>query len=173
MKPSKNEEQHVKKSKNEEQPAKKKKVKEVTVVEIKHSKSQHERDINPATGSRFSPNTSAQTALDIVVAGAAKGLKAKEIRKQLAEYREENGKDRNLDAGYFPFVVASHPDYFTVKSDGTVEQIKEFEPDPEAAKKMAAKASKRQEKKEARDPKAKLKAKAGKVAKGGKPVLAK
>lgn len=151
----------------EEKIKKAKKAKEVTVVAVKHNKAVPEKEINPATGSRFAPGTSSQIALELIVAGVEKGQSAKDIRKALAEYRKENGKDRNLDAGYFPFAVATHPEFFEVKSDGTVTLKKEFEPDPEALAKLKNKTEKRKAKKEERDPKKKLKAK------GGKPVLAK
>ena len=155
-------------------PKKEKKEKKVEVVVIKHSKAKPDADINPVTGSRFKPNTSAQIALDIVCAGATAGKNSKEIREELGAYRKENGKARNLDKGYFPFVVATHPDHFQLKSDGAIKQLKKFKPDPAAVKKLEEAKAKRQAKKDKRknSPNGKAKGKKGK-GKSKKPTLKK
>lgn len=128
------------------------------VVEVKHAKAKLDgTEICPATGSRFNPGTSKQTALDIVISKAKEGANAADIRKTLAAYRRENGKDRDLDAGYFPFVVAMHPENFKVWSDGRVEIIKDFVIDEKAAADWATKKEKKpkvkKEKKEKTDKK--------------------
>jgi len=156
------------------------------VVEVKHAKAKLDgAEICPATGSRFNPGTSKQTALDIVISKAKEGANAADIRKTLAAYRRENGKDRDLDAGYFPFVVAMHPENFKVWSDGRVEIIKDFEVDEKAAADWAAKKEKKpkvkKEKKEKADKKSdkqfRKEGKEDKKEKGGKkrqkPVLTK
>jgi len=113
------------------------------VIQVKHSKVKELADYCPATGSRFTPGTSKQVALDIVVNAIKAGKNCTEIRKELAEYRKENGKDRDLDAGYFPYVVAMHPEHFEIWTTGEAKLIKEFKADPSA---MADWEKKREEK---------------------------
>jgi hypothetical protein len=146
---------------------KEKKPVEVTPITFKHPKAETAKEIHPATGSRFAPGTSKQIALDLIVSLVKAGKGAKEVRAALAEYRKENGKDRNLDAGYLAFCVASHPEYFECKSNGEIKLVKEFTPDPEAAKKLEEERAKRLAKKAERA------AKGGKKVKGGKPVIKK
>jgi hypothetical protein len=107
------------------------------VIDVPHKKKSwvSERELRPETGTRFRANTSQQLAFDITLKGARKGHNVKQIRAKLAAERKETGGQRNLDAGYFNFVVACHPEYFQVWSDGRVEIIAEPEPDPEAVKK--------------------------------------
>jgi len=156
---------------------KEKKEKEVTVKVFKHSKARPDDSVNPVTGTRFKPGTSAQVALEIVVAGANNGNSADVIRKELSSYRKENGKDKNLDAGYLPFVIATHPEYFECKTDGTITMVKEFEPDPEAAAKLEAakkeRLAKKSERKGKTKPKKSGKEKTEKATKKRKPVLKK
>jgi len=159
------------KAKEEKKAKAPKKTKEIVVKTITHKKSEHEKDINPATGSRFSANTSKQTALDVIVASIEDGKDIREIRKVLADHRKENGKEKNLDAGYLAFCVASHPEYFEVKTDNSIQQVKKFKPDPEAAKKQAKLEEERKAKKSSRKGKDKGKKKGGKKNKGGKPTL--
>ncbi len=119
------------------------------VIDVPHKKKSWvtERDIRPETGTRFRAGTSQQLAYDITLRGAKKGHNVKKIRAKLAAERKETGGKRNLDAGYFNFVVACHPEHFKVWSDGRVEVIAEPTPDPEAVEK--AKASEKARKKRA------------------------
>lgn len=129
---------------------KEKKVKEPAVIEVKCKKNESAKEIDPRTGSRFRPGTSKQIALELIVDHIKEGKSQKDIRASLKGFRKENGKDRDLDPGYFPFVVASHPEYFEVWNTGEVKLLKEFTPDPEAAKKMEEAAKSRSERKEKR-----------------------
>lgn len=113
------------------------------VVTLKHSKAKPEYDLNVLTGTRYAPNTSKQMAFDIILKNANNGKKVKEIRAELARCRKENGFARNLDAGYFNFAVAMHPEFFEVYSDGTVRVKKEPKPDKEALKKAEKKEDER------------------------------
>jgi len=164
----------------EKKAKKEKKVKEITVKVVKHSKAKPDKEIHPVTGSRFKPATSTQIALELIIAGVEAGKKESDIRKELSDYRRTNGKDRDLDAGYLPFVIASHPEYFECKTDGTITLVKKFTPDPEAAAKLEAarkeRLAKKAERKGKTKPKKPGKDKAEKPPKGEKkrkPVLKK
>lgn len=154
------------------------KKKEDGVVEVKHSKAystvegdKNFRPIDPRTGTRCKPNTSQQTAFEIVLGGAQAGRTFKEIKAECAAYRKENGKPRNLDAGYAPWIVASHPENFrVVRKDGVemVEVLVVPKPDPVAIKALEEKEAKKKAAKEQR--KSGGKAKPDKPAKGEKPA---
>lgn len=175
-KEKKQKEQQEQEKKEQAAPEKKAKKKDDSVVVVKHSKAQAvlTKDLHPITGSRFAPNTSGQIALEIVVTGAKAGKDINAIREELGAYRKENNKPRNLDPGYFPFVVASHPEFFEVRADKSIKLLKEFEPDPDAVEKLKNKEEERKQKskdrmggkKEKKDKKDKKKAKGGK-----KPLL--
>jgi len=147
-----------------------KKPKEVVVVEMTHKKAEVGKEIHPATGSRFAPNTSKQIALEHIVAAIADGKDMKDIRKSLGEYKKQNGQARSLDAGYLAFCVATHPEYFEAKSDGSIKLLKEFKPDPAALKKYEEAQAERAKKKTERTGKKEGKKVSGeKKGKGGKP----
>lgn len=136
-----------------------KKTKEVVKVQPKSSKAEPDKEIDPRTGTRFSPGQARQHAFNIVYEEAKKGRNVKEIRKVIVEQRKENGAKHNLDGAYLNFVLATHPEFFEVWSDGTIKVIKHPKPDPKAAKAMEAKAEEKKAKaKAARD---KLTKKAG------------
>lgn len=168
----KKETQKTEKAEKKAKPKAEKKSAEVVVTQVKHNAAKPEKEIEPATGSRFKPNTSAQIALDIVVKGIAEGKDQNTIRDELGNYRKKNGCSRDLDRGYFPYVVATHPEFFETKSDGSIKQLKEFTPDPEALKKIEEAKKVREQKKTERKGKSKKSSKSGK-GKGNKPTLKK
>jgi len=141
------------------------------VVNVKHGKAIPERPRLPYTGTRFKPNTSQQTAYDIIRDIAKGSGLVDDAKKLLTDYRKENGKPRNLDSGYFPFVVASHPEDFEVcRQDGTmkVKLLQDVKPDEKA---IAALEEKRKAAKAARESRSgEKKSKPAKPAKGGKPM---
>jgi hypothetical protein len=151
------------------------------ILDVPHKKKTwcKEREIDPRTGTRFKPNTSQQLAFDITLKGAQKGHNVKKIRETLKAERKDNGGQRDLDAGYFNFVAAVHPEFFQVWSDGRVEIIAEPQPDPDAIKKMKADEKARKERASkargtvTRKKPAKGKAKPTKKGKKGKKVLKK
>jgi hypothetical protein len=106
------------------------------VVAITHKKNEaiKDRTFYPETGTRYRAKTSQQLAFDIVMAGAKNGKNEETIRAELAATRKDNGCERNLDSGYFPFVVACHPEFFEVWSNGDVKVKAEPQPDPNAVK---------------------------------------
>lgn len=126
------------KNKKEKKEKKEKKPKEVKKLIVKSAKARPKDSIVPHTGTRFKPDTARQLAFDIVYKGAKAGKKVKEIRKELADTRKDNGNSWNLDAAYINFVAAYHPDFFELFSDGTVKILKEPKPDKEAAAKLDA-----------------------------------
>jgi hypothetical protein len=71
-----------------------------------------------------------------VLKGTKEGKNVKEIREILKNTRKETGAAFNMDIGYVNFVVASHPDFFEVFTDGSIKILKEPKPDLEAAKKL-------------------------------------
>jgi DNA-binding transcriptional MerR regulator len=143
-------EQKAKKNKKGEKPV---------VVTVSHPKASTEKSIVPATGTRFSANSSQQLALEMIIDLASNGKNVKEIKEALGKTRKENGAARNLDAGYFNFVVASHPEMFQVKSDGTVKVVSR----PKVDKKAVAEAEQKEQKRKSLSEKAKSEQKAGKV----------
>ena len=90
------------------------------VIDVPHKKKSwvKERELRPETGTRFRAGTSQQLAFDIVMAGAKKGHNVKKIRERLKSERKETGGKRDLDAGYFNFAVACHPEYFVSHTFG-------------------------------------------------------
>lgn len=121
------------------------------VVVVKHGKAfTADRPINPYTGTRFRPNSSQQTAFDIIYKGAKAGKNVEAIREDLAKYRKENGNDHNLDSGYFPFVVASHLEFFQVVSKAGVQSIKVIKEPKIDKEAIAAKEAKIKEAREKR-----------------------
>lgn len=161
----------TKKTKKKGTAKKTKKNKNPEKVQLSHKKAVPENDINPVTGSRFAPGTSKQIALDFVCKQVADGKSVKEIRKGLAEFRKDNGKPRNLDAGYFTFVVATHPEFFEVWSDGRIKQVKKFKVDEKALAEFEKVKAERLSKKKERKSKSKSKTNKGKgkgKGKGGK-----
>jgi ferredoxin len=113
------------------------------VMTISHPKADPEKAINPATGTRHAPNSSQQLALSIIIENADEGKTVKEIKATLSKTRKENGAERDLDSGYFNFCVASHPEFFDVKTDGSVKVKKKPKVDAKAVKAMEEKEAKR------------------------------
>lgn len=146
------------------------------LIEIKHSKAkQGER--NPATGTRFKVATSQQIAYDIVRDCIKAGKDTfKDIRAELNSYRKENGKDKDLEAGYLNYVLASHPEDFEARRDEGVEKIKllnDVQPDPEAVKKELEKEEKKKKARQERKAGKKKTEKPEKPEKPKKPVAKK
>jgi len=155
----------------------KKKVKKVEdgPVNITHSKAKPEADRVAYTGTRFRKGTSQQIVYDIVRTGAKNGTSVEAIKAELSDYRKDKGKDRNLDSGYFPFVVATHPeDFAVVRKDGKliVKLLQDVQPNKEAIVEAEAKKAKSKAAKAALVAKGKDKPKSGKSSKSegkGKP----
>jgi hypothetical protein len=152
---SMSEEKEVKEEKGEKsekkEKKKKKKEKEVKQVHVTSSKANPQAKIVPTTGTRFDPGTARQLAFDIVLKMAKDGKNAKQIREVLAVTRKDNKEKPakfSLDVGYLNFVVASHPEFFKVWTDGRVEILKEPKVDPEAAKKYEEEKANRKKKAE-------------------------
>jgi len=82
-------------------------------------------DFNSETNTRFPKGSARQFAFEMVLKHVKAGLKLYDIRKKLTEIRKENGYGFNLDMNYANFVISSHPEYFQVYTDGTVELIEE------------------------------------------------
>ena len=110
--------------------------KEVKKVNVQSVKANAKTNINPATGTRFQAGSARQLGFDIVLKGTKEGKNIKEIREILKNTRKETGAAFNMDIGYVNFVVASHPDFFEVFTDGSIKILKEPKPDLEAAKKL-------------------------------------
>ena len=150
----------------------KSKVREIPdgVVEMKHSKAKPfiGRDRNPYTGTRFRANTSQQTAYDIIRKGAKEGKTVDEMKTELTAYRTEHGKDRDLDAGYLPFVIATHSEDFEVVKKGdkmTIKLLKDVKPDEKAIVELKAREAKKKAAMEKRKTGKKTDKKAEKVSK--------
>lgn len=134
------------KEKKEKKP---KEPKPVVVVDVKCSKAAVQivtAKIDPRTGTRFSPGSARQLALDIVIKGANEKKNAKEIKAILAGTSEKNGAKFNLDPSYFNYVICLHPGMFEVKSDGAIRVVNPPKPDLVAAAKMEADIKARKEK---------------------------
>lgn len=133
-----------------------KKVKEVTIKKIRFSKATPSAPYQPSTGSRFKFGTAGQAALEVVVENAGK-MNEKEIKKLLDDSKPENGTQykHKLNAGYFPYVIASHPEHFNVYTDGKVEVTKKFAPDKKAVAEQERLEQERVERKNSKKPKAK------------------
>jgi hypothetical protein len=110
--------------------------KEVKKVNVQSVKANAKTNINPSTGTRFQAGSARQLGFDIVLKGTKEGKNVKEIREILKNTRKETGAAFNMDIGYVNFVVASHPDFFEVFTDGSIKILKEPKPDLEAAKKL-------------------------------------
>lgn len=82
-------------------------------------------DFNSETNTRFPKGSARQFAFEMVLKHVKAGLKLYDIRKKLTEIRKENGYGFNLDMNYANFVISSHPEYFRVYTDGTVELVEE------------------------------------------------
>jgi len=138
---------------------KKEKKKEVKEVHVKSAKANPKGKIIPTTGTRFEPNSARQLAFDIVLRMVKDSKDAKEIREKLANTRKDKDAKFNLDVGYLNFVVASHPEMFTVWNNGKIDLLKEPKIDKEAAQKYedekAAKKRKAEKAREERKKKAK------------------
>ena len=132
-------EKKVKKEKKE------KKVKEKKLLKITSNKANPNSDIDPRTGTRFSPNSARQQAFDIIYEMAKDKQDAKAIRAKLKSARKDAGNKYNLDPGYLHYVVAMHPDMFEAYSDGEVRVVGKPKVDKEAAKKMEQEAEKKRE----------------------------
>jgi hypothetical protein len=135
-----------------EKEKKEKKVKEpkpVVVVDVKCSKAAVQivtAKVDPRTGTRFSPGSARQLALEIVLKGATERKNAKEIKAILAGTSEKAGAKFNLDPSYFNYVISMHPGMFEVKSDGSMRVVNPPKPDLAAAAKMEADIKARKEK---------------------------
>jgi len=128
-----------------------KKLKEPEKIPVKSSKANSKANIDPRTGTRFTPGSARQTAFEIIMKAAKDGKNVRETRDILKSHKKENDKDikYNLDPGYLNYTVAMHPEFFEVWDSGSVKHVKviaEPKPDPEAAKKFEADRAARKEK---------------------------
>jgi DNA-binding transcriptional MerR regulator len=127
-----------KKVKEPKEPKAKKEPTPPAIVSVKSSKAKNTAPTDPRTGSRFAPGSARQFALGIILDCIKNGKGIKEIREILASTKKEKGAAFSLDAGYFNYCVAVHPENFEIWSDGKVKLLKEFKPDPIAAEKFEA-----------------------------------
>ena len=110
--------------------------KEVKKIHVQSQKANATVNINPHTGTRFQPGSARQLGFDIILKGVKEGKNVKEIREILKNTRKDTGAPYNMDIGYVNFVVACHPEFFEVFTNGTIKILKEPKPDLEAAKKL-------------------------------------
>lgn len=82
-------------------------------------------DFNSETNTRFPKGSARQFAFEVVMQCVKNGMKLADIRKKMTEVRKENGYGFNLDMNYANFVVASHPEYFKVYTDGSIDLVDE------------------------------------------------
>lgn len=82
-------------------------------------------DFNAETNTRFPKGSARQFAFEMVLRHVKAGLKLHDIRKKLTEIRKENGYGFNLDMNYANFVISSHPEYFKVYTDGSIQLVEE------------------------------------------------
>ena len=151
-------EKKAKKKEGEDKPKKEKKKKEKRQLDIHSNKANPRADIDPRTGTRFSPGSARQQAFDIIFELASDGKNAKEIRAALKSARKDAGNKYNLDPGYLHYVIAMHPEMFEAYSDGEVKVISKPKIDKEAAKRMEEEAKKKKKRAEdARDDRKKKK----------------
>ena len=147
----KKEKKNKEEKKNVDKVSKEKKAKEPEKIPVKSSKANPKANIDPRTGTRFTPGSARQTAFEIIVKAAKDGKTVGETRDILKSHKKENDKNikYNLDPGYLNYSVAMHPEFLEVWDSGTAKHVKvvaEPKPDPEAAKKFEADRVARKEK---------------------------
>lgn len=113
--------------------------KELSEKRYRMPKKYEDKSEVPDTGTKFEKGSARQLAFSVVYNCVKKGQPVKEIRKEMVMVRKENGYKYNLDASYVNYVLATHPEYFKVYADGSVELLKEMKISPKSMKELRKK----------------------------------
>jgi len=101
----------------------------MSTIRVRNSKSNPNAPINKETGTRFKPGTRGQIAFDCIL--SSYDADVTEVKKIKAELNSNarNNSGKNVDSGYFSYVICAHPEFFTVNEDHTLQLIKRPQPD--------------------------------------------